>query len=710
MNLTKHNGQMILVALLLMGGVRTSQATCVTVQAGNWTNSSTWAAGAVPVEGDDVVVNHAVMLSQETPALHSFSNTATLTCTGWTTQLLATEVYVNGTITHPAQSALSTDGSGAWVPDNRVSIICSNLTVAKTASINGNMNGFIGVKSAVGRGPGGGAVNMGSVAGGGGYGGSGGFNGGRVYGMAQYPTNAGSAGGGAGNDGGKRGGNGGGIITIIASGHVKVEGTISADGESGAGISMWVAGGSGGSVSITCKTIGGASTGLISVKGGLASAFAGGGGGGRIALHYDSTAQSNVPLSEVCLDASGGAPSVAAAGCQGSIYLTDATFFPAENLKGGHIVIPGFTSWSPSQITISGGVVSFEMPFALHVAGRVTLSNYGGLELSNSFHTVGADIAITNGTITLSGATNAVSALQCGGSLGMVGGNINIRGSGTNAARLVVSGALNISSNATINLYSSNATFGYDPLSVGVTMGVTGAVNIGSNTTVFFHSDTVAGGIGLLSAGSLTIDVGATLNANGLGFGGGTALASGGNGYGKGPGGGAYSSNTGGGGAYGGVGGASSAGALGGAVYGQEYAKVPAQPGSGGGGRNNANGSNAGGAIRLAVEGVLTVNGTITADGAIAADSSVGAGSGGSVYIVTRRLRGNASGLISADGGNATGGGSGGGGRVAIWRMSDNFEGSVTVNPGSVGTGAAGGIGSVELVMIPPFGTVISIR
>src|ERR1035437_5946085 len=110
-----------------------AQATPWTATVGGfWTNAATWGGGGTPGNGDDAVINSGVSVTVDvsTASLNSFTNTGTLTFVGWNTVLTSTVVTVNGTITHLGQSATTTNGSGQWVPDNRVYIVCSNLTVA----------------------------------------------------------------------------------------------------------------------------------------------------------------------------------------------------------------------------------------------------------------------------------------------------------------------------------------------------------------------------------------------------------------------------------------------------------------------------------------------------------------------------------------------------------------------------------------------------
>ena len=178
-----------------------------------------------------------------------------------------------------------------------------------------------------------------------------------------------------------------------------------------------------------------------------------------------------------------------------------------------------------------------------------------------------------------------------------------------------------------------------------------------------------------MNAGSVQVDAGSSINADGQGY---TASA----GPGAGPGG------TGNGGSYGGAGGAQAAST----IYGS--ASAPMDLGSGGG-QYQGSTQPGGGAIRLIVSGMLTDNGTISAN-APTVCCFVGGSAGGSVYVTAGALTG--SGTFNANGGSNTTsyGNGGGGGRVAVYYSATNssftgFAGSTA----SAGTAMPAGNGGV---------------
>jgi YD repeat-containing protein len=214
----------------------------------------------------------------------------------------------------------------------------------------------------------------------------------------------------------------------------------------------------------------------------------------------------------------------------------------------------------------------------------------------------------------------------------------------------------------------------------GSTISITGGFLVTQNSTVVLEgantggqlNGTWAGAGDTIQAGSLQVDAGSTLNADGQGY-----LP------GNGPGAGAQGTTNGGsfGGAGGGQGGSTTYGA----------ATGPSDLGSGGGQYQGA-GLPGGGALRLNVSGTLTNYGVISANAA-GVSGSVGGSAGGSVYVTTATLAG--SGTFTANGAGNTSpyGNGGGGGRVAVYSSSSaNFSGFVGSTATGGGVPANGGV------------------
>ncbi len=340
---------------------------------GDWFSTNNWTALAVPGAGDDVVVtNSSILLTNSTANLASFSiANATLTFTNWTTALNASEVQIRnlGILTHGVCGA--TTGN----PTNRVYVVCSNLTVNSGGLITAKGLGYQG-------GPGAGTSRSS-----GSYGGRGGDSGlegveGEPYGSATTPTGPGSGGFNQ---------RGGGSVRLEASGRVVVDGTIDADAFAYTG--GWSGVGSGGAIWISCLTFGGGGT-LRAIGDTAGNQDSTGGGGGRIAVHYDPVAQVGQSRPAVRITSAGGARTTVRAdyfdGEIGSIYLSDGQAIPT-NMTSWYGQLYGSTNWYWPEMTMStstirmGGPYNLGAPFTIDVAGNFTMRSnslltlYGGL-------------------------------------------------------------------------------------------------------------------------------------------------------------------------------------------------------------------------------------------------------------------------------------------------------------------------------------------
>ncbi|MCK5590512.1 MAG: hypothetical protein KAI72_01030, partial [Candidatus Pacebacteria bacterium] len=238
-----------------------------------------------------------------------------------------TGLTVNGTLTH---------SNNATVETYKINYtINGDMVIASGGTINVNARGF-----GINAGPG-----AGGYAAGGAYGGDGGIgseSGGSAYGSITEPSNLGSGGGSSKSVAGT----GGGAVKIIVTGSTTVFGTITANGKTVSG-----SGGSGGSIWIDTGVFAG--DGTFSVNGGNGvNSGHGGGGGGRIAVHYTTDS------STVSYQAYGGGPAGRYGGA-GTIYTksssqTYGNLFVNNNSYSGQRTPLLTSDWTFDNITISG--------------------------------------------------------------------------------------------------------------------------------------------------------------------------------------------------------------------------------------------------------------------------------------------------------------------------------------------------------------------
>ena len=606
-----------------------------------------------------MTIHHAVTLPCGTHALESATvgPGAVLTFETWNAVLTATHVTNNGTMTHPVQNATAPDPvSGEWVPDNRVWIVCSNLTVGATGVIHGDARGYAGVLSGAGLGPGRALTsgNRGSGAGHGGRGGQGYASvvsaAGPDYGDPVWPLLPGSSGSYGSAGSAVPSGNGGGAILIDASGRVTITGRVSADGQKG---NSYKGSGAGGSVLIRCHTLQG--DGIVRADGQDASSQDGGeGGGGRIAAHYDAAAQALLPIPVLEISVKAGTHAVFESVSEfGSIYLTDTRLLTeAVSDIRGWLHVPGFTSWSPASLVLTNSYLGIMTDgFGLSVAGDVVGSGNRLLAFRSNVtvHVGGSldsDLVFANG-----------SALSVAGDLRFPAATLPNYQSRMEGTEVSVGGDLDLEY---IWRYASAATNGV--IDYGALIDVSNAVTIAPGATLYLSSHPTNGGSALIRAASFTLAEGATINADARGFGGTSQVS-------YGPGRGSGGGYRGGGGGYGGRGGYGSSGGnpynAGGVSNGLPFA--PLLPGSSGGYANGVVCSFGGGLVRIEA-GEVQADGTITANGE--RKDYPGSGAGGGIFIRSRTFTGGSNAIMRATGGNyaSSGGGIGGGGRIAVWR------------------------------------------
>ncbi len=504
---------------------------------------------------------------------------------------------------------------------------------------------------------------------GGAYGGRGGKGSdsllvGTTYGSSSAPTFLGSGGGAESTGYPSAGGVGGGKIRLDAT-TLTVSGTVSANGANGY---LGAAGGSGGSVYITATTLAGAGT--IGASGGNGAANSdhqGGGGGGRVAVYYDTL--SGFTLGNITASKGLKTGGTAADGENGTTFILNRKTDDGIGdlyITSGLAFQDGIDFMRTNITAVSGSVLSCGSSGTVDVGATSTLAINGGT------WTCAVDaVNITAGTMTTSG-TNVMTF---------------------NKAGEVVT--WNITNDFTLN----NLT--YTGGTAGTTRSNGGLFTVSTGNVTLVNS-TINSSVNWTGFTSVNLDANSKISADGKGCQGGVFGS--GNGYGPNLTTGICAQSTSGygaaynGGAHGGRGGNGS-GSLVGTTY--DSSSAPTFLGSGGGAESTgypSAGGVGGGTIRLDAV-TLTVDGTVSANGANGYLGAAG-GSGGSVYITATTLAG--AGTIGVSGGNGVANsghqGGGGGGRAAVYLASGNFNlGNITATKGlkSGGSAADGEDGSV---------------
>ncbi len=254
---------------------------------------------------------------------------------------------------------------------------------------------------------------------------------------------------------------------------------------------------------------------------------------------------------------------------------------------------------------------------------------------------------------------------------------------------VAVSGDVNLASNGVVvlqtdaglqcrNLQLRDAQFTQEPQA---RLGVSGILGLAGKSELRVFCDPKSGTPPMpLKVSDLVVAAGSVLSADGAGFRGGQPGQAG-LGPGGGPGVGGYGTGAG----YGGTGGPGHGNKEAGQPYGS--AEQPDQCGSGGGG-GSQHGTRGGGYLRIEA-GNVTCDGRISANGLANGNGQGGCGSGGGILLKCKTLKGDATGVISANGGNSQSrkhGGGGGGGRIAIYATTDAYRGKVEVAAGDAKT------------------------
>jgi hypothetical protein len=262
---------------------------------------------------------------------------------GLTTLLLTT----NSAIADGSTNLVSYDFLVAQVAAGLSLTVTRDVTVAQGGTINADKKGY-----GPGEGPCAGTSSGNPLSGSGGsHGGNGGTSAalntnGVSYDSIQQPTMLGS-GGGSGYAG--VGGAGGGAITLVVGGTMRVDGNVTANGANA--INERAGGGSGGSIWLSAKSFTG--NGVISANGDAGEpAQGGGGGGGRVSLWYGTNGFSGISL------ARGGGGY--AYGGAGTIYTRVNSQSTGQVLVDNGGVVGASTPLSSDEafdLTVRGGAV-----------------------------------------------------------------------------------------------------------------------------------------------------------------------------------------------------------------------------------------------------------------------------------------------------------------------------------------------------------------
>lgn len=578
----------------------------------DWFNPENWAPIGKPQAGDSVVIHEEanVLVTNSIPWLNDLTvSNATVTLKNWDTSLQGTTVTVGtgGNLSLPGPFTESE-------MSNRVWIVCTDFTLLDGGTIDVDGKGY-----GPAQGPGKGISGRRT---GGGYGGRGGashwwrdsITEGQTYG-----TPGGFPQPGSGGCESVLGGPGGGAVQIEAAGEITIHGVITADGLQGQPRRYTPpGGGSGGGIYLSCQSFSGSATGQIRARGGdgaveKVSANGGRGGGGRIVIQYDSA----TPWPPVAIDAGRGVVGYDPSETSGDSYIGD----------WGTLWLSDTTVLDAVTDTIDAETFPLNQ-VSLYIDG---LNEWHAQQLSISNRTF--RFGNTNLLLKLDGALHVGTAGRLGVSH-VEAGSVTLADGG----RLVI---------------RSTATNGVAEW--GGRLDIDGDLHIGANSELRLLSDWY-GGSPHVRVRNLILDENGELNAQGTG-----CIAA------HGPGAGNVGGRRGGGG-YGGAGGTG--------LYsdsdGQPYGSAIGPLFAGSGGCMIARGGHGGGLVHVEASGEIRLNGLINADGGLGGynrDWGAGGGSGGGVFLVSRRITGSGSGVISARGGNGNGSnaGGGGGGRIALW-------------------------------------------
>ncbi len=327
----------------------------------------------------------------------------------------------------------------------------------------------------------------------------------------------------------------------------------------------------------------------------------------------------------------------------------------------------------------------------------------------------GADVVVSNCTVTVDGAHSFNSVLVTNGGVlthtFFPSGSTTLVFNVTNEPHILdaffpatllnsnISGLVTVTDTNGLITYTNGVDYIQNNLPDGTTQiyattnsSMAGyAMVLVSYTWTYFEN----AGLFLNVTNDLTVASSGSINANGIGYGPAFGIGRG------------FSSGgpivEGSGASHAGRGGNCSSNATVSASYGTLY--QPATLGSGGGASYAGNGGSGGGEIQITAGGTVNIDGLITANGNDATNSRAGGGSGGSIWITATNFSGLGSLTANGGAGEPIHGGGGGGGRISIQCGTNNFSGSLTAIGG---TGwVAGGAGTVFTQTNDPVGLLI---
>jgi hypothetical protein len=332
--------------------------------------------------GGSVLVDNGGLAGAQTPLLSPVAFGLTIANAGIVRpqaalNLASLHVAPAGTVVHPsAQPGFTAAVQGDATVEAGGAILAScdltihgNLLLATGGVLSANAKGW-----GSGSGPGKGNADYYNPSGAG-YGGPGGYaatGGGTVYGSVLQQVDLGSGGGSAGVcGGGCPGGAGGGSIRLKVDGTLTVDGELTANGANGSG------GGSGGSLFVSAGTLTGG--GVMSANGGTGGDGDGGGGGGRMALYYGNNTFAG------SVSALGGTGGSGSSGGPGTIYTKpDHQEFGALLVDGtgrANAMETPITSPEPFALTVTNAKVYPDGPLlvgGLLIKANATLTHPAG--------------------------------------------------------------------------------------------------------------------------------------------------------------------------------------------------------------------------------------------------------------------------------------------------------------------------------------------